>query len=407
LKRPRFKIFTFGCKVNQYDSQDIREKLLSAGLQEAEKDQPAGICIINSCTVTAKADRESLYQLRRCRRDYPDARIIVTGCVARKGAKIAGADLVVPNKEKSAIARLLTGKAAQPPAGESITFFKGHTRAFLKIQDGCDNFCAYCKVPFVRGRPVSKPLRAIIAEARSLVENGYKEIVLTGICLGKYGRDLIEGVDLTDVIEAIEPLPGLSRIRLSSIEYGDVTARLIGKLKENAKLCPHLHIPLQSGDDTVLKRMNRPYTSGQFKRLILKLKKTVADFTLTTDVMVGFPGESGDDFRQTLELVKALEPLKVHVFPFSPRPATKGAELPGQIPPAQAKERAGLLEEAAWEARSLVRKRFAGKRMEILVEGRAKPCKGGWQGYTRNYLEVVCRLKAGRANTLRMVRIEA
>ena len=292
MKKKTFRIVTLGCKVNQYDSQDMREKLLAAGLAEASEGVKADICLVNTCTVTGKADKESLYSVRRLRRENPRARIVVTGCLAQLDAgKIAGADRILPNAKKTGIVKAL-GLKGRPDRGESISSFKGHSRAFLKIQDGCDNFCSYCKVPFARGRPKSKPLEKAAAEARALAGHGYREIVLTGICLGSYGKDRKDGVSLVDVIEAVEKIEDVARIRLSSIEAMQVTAGLRRKLEEGGKLCPHLHVPLQSGDDAVLKRMNRPYTFRQFLALIRGLQRTVKDFSFTTDIMVGFPGES-------------------------------------------------------------------------------------------------------------------
>jgi threonylcarbamoyladenosine tRNA methylthiotransferase MtaB len=263
LARPRFsfKIYSLGCKVNQYDGQSIREKLVAAGLREAADNEQAGLCVVNTCTVTASADKDSLYQLRRFRRDNPRAKIIMTGCAAPGVRRmIPGVDGIIPNSNKKKFISVIRKRfpqlfqysvAGPPETGETISFFKGHTRAFLKIQDGCDNFCTYCKVPFVRGRPESKPREAIREEAQVLSRNGYKEIVLTGICLGKYGH---EGHDLVDAIEAIEALEGITRIRLSSIELVHVTSRLITALKNSEKLCSHLHIPMQSGDDSILKK---------------------------------------------------------------------------------------------------------------------------------------------------------
>ncbi len=326
-----FRIFTLGCKVNQYDSQSIREKLRAAGMREVSGSRKPDFCVINTCTVTGKADKESLYQVRRCRRDFPLSRIVVTGCVPSEGAKVEGADLLVTNADKPEIVRLMAGRfpgslrAKDVSTEESISSFEGHTRAFLKIQDGCDNFCSYCKVPFVRGKPLSKPLRAIACEAAQLASRGYKEIVLTGICLGSYGKDLSPKLELADAVEALEPIKELARIRLSSIEAMQVTPRLIRLLKAGGKLCPHLHIPLQSGDDSVLRSMNRPYTSRWFIALVKKLNKTIPDFALTTDVMVGFPGETEENFRNTLKTVRQLGPLKVHIFRFSPRPGTRAS----------------------------------------------------------------------------------
>lgn len=409
-----FRIYTLGCKVNQYDSQNLREKLVAAGMREAAREELADLCIVNSCTVTAKAERESLYQVRRCLRDNPGARVVLTGCVvARRGEKFEGVHLALANADKreiipalrKAFPRLAGTGGKDDLSGEAISFFQGRTRAFLKIQDGCDNFCAFCRVPFVRGKPVSKPLQAVVSEARALAGAGYKEIALTGICLGKYGVESPAGPGLVDVIEALEPLDGLARLRLSSIESCHVTPRLIGTMKAQGKLCPHLHIPLQSGDDRILARMSRPYTAARYCSLIRKLRKAVAEFSLTTDVIVGFPGETESAFRHTQMLIRDLQPLKAHIFPFSPRPGTAAAGMSGHVAPEEVRERILRLEETAQRAGAEFRSRFAGKRMEVLVEGRSRTQPGCWQGYTRNYLEVTVKDCRRLANTLRMVRI--
>lgn len=406
MRKKTFRIVTLGCKVNQYDSQDMREKLLAAGLVEAAEGAQADICLVNTCTVTGKADKESLYSVRRLRRENPRARVVVTGCLAqRDAARIAGADLILPNPKKKEIARAL-GLKAVTASGESITSFKGHSRAFLKIQDGCDNFCSYCKVPFVRGRPESKPLENVAAEAQALAENGYREIVLTGICLGSYGKDRRDGTSLVQAVEAVEKIGSVARIRLSSIEAMQVTAALRRKLKEGGKLCPHLHVPLQSGDDAVLKRMNRPYTFRQFLSLIRGLQKTVKDFSFTTDIMVGFPGETEREFRSSIEAVRKLKPLKTHIFPFSAREGTRAASLPGRLPMDEIKRRVADLAEAARKAGAAARGKFIGRRMEVLVETRSKHKPGFWEGYTANYLPLLikCRGKV-KVNSLFCARL--
>ena len=300
------KFYTLGCKVNQYDTQSIREQFLKNGYQEIDNGKTADTYFINTCTVTAIADRKAKNIIRHCVKENPKARIIVTGCLVEKDAlslsDIKGIDFLISKRFFR----------------EGISNFCGHTRAFLKIQDGCNNSCAYCKVPLVRGVSRSRPLLEIIKEAKKLVQNGFQEIVLSGICLGAFGKDLKEAISLVDAIEGLENIEGLLRIRLSSLEAVDVSDRLIQQMAESQKLCWHLHIPIQSGDDEILKKMQRSYKRKDYLELINKIKKHIPQVALTTDVLVGFPGEAEENFQNTLNLIKEILPLKVHIFPYSP-----------------------------------------------------------------------------------------
>lgn len=393
-----FRIISLGCKVNQYDGQCMREKLRAAGLSEAARGKPAALCVINSCTVTAKADKESLYALRRCRREAPDAVIVATGCMTECSRDAGnGADLILKNKDRPRIVpllrehfpRLLAG-AGEGETGEHISSFQGHSRAFLKIQDGCDNFCSYCRVPFARGRPVSKPLDQAVAEAALLAKNGYKEIVIAGICVGTYGRDLTPPVSLADAIESLAAIPGLRRIRVSSIEAVDVTPRLVGLLKAGGKLCPHLHIPLQSGDDGILTAMSRRYTAAGYLALITRLKRAVPGIGITTDVMVGFPGETEEQFRNTVAVVRRAGFAKVHIFPFSGREGTRAFSLP-RVDPLVVQRRCHVLQEEEEKVAARFRAKFIGKRLSVLIERRAPGRPGFWEGYAGNYIRVLAR----------------
>ncbi len=300
------------------------------------------------------------------------------------------------NKDKNRILEFLNENNEQnEPNGQTslthngISYFAGHTRAFLKIQDGCDNLCAYCKVPLVRGESKSKALSAVIQEAGALVENGYKEIVLTGICLGAYGRELNPTKNLIDVIGALENIEGLLRIRLSSIEAGDICDELIERIAESAKLCPHLHIPIQSGDDEILQKMKRRYNRKDYLSLIKKIKKQIPDLAITTDVLVGFPGERGENFQATLDLVQEITPLKVHIFPYSPRTGTCAANLTDKINPAIIKKRMARLKNIAQECSLAYRKQFLNRDAEVLIEQKLKGDSRFWEGYTPHYIPVI------------------
>jgi len=405
---PIFKIRTLGCKVNQYDSQEIRERLLEAGGREAGKGRKADIYIINTCTVTQKADRDSLYHIHRSYRENPRALIAVTGCMAefdsRRLKREPGVGLVIKNKDKGKlVSRIIKGSE---PGRQGISSFENRTRAFLKIQDGCDNFCSYCIVPYVRGEPRSKPFADVLREAQKLVDNGYREIVLTGICLGSYGKDLKPAGSLVSVIEGLEKLEGLWRIRLSSIEAKDVNDGLIRLLGQSTKLCRHMHMPIQSGDNDILRAMRRKYTRQDYIRLIIKLKKACPGIAITTDVLVGFPGEEERHFRNTLDLVKKIAPLKTHIFPFSPREGTHAFALRNVVPHEIVKDRFDRLQRISEACSEAYRRKFIAKKMHVLIETIGKGLPDCWEGFTANYLKITVHSRKNLKNKLVRVRLK-
>jgi len=388
------KFFTLGCKANQYDTQSIRERFLSRGFREIENGGQPDYFLVNTCTVTSGADQKSRNIIRRCIQANPKAGVIVTGCLAEKDwqslANIKGIGLIVK-------------KNFFP---EGISRFSGHTRAFLKIQDGCSNFCAYCKVALVRGRERSKNLKGVFKEAKELVACGYKEIVLTGICLGAYGRGLSPKKDLADAIEVLEKIEGLARIRLSSIEAGDVSLKLIRRMRSSKKLCRHLHIPIQSGEDAILKRMNRKYTSQKYQDLIVRIRSTLPGIAITTDCLVGFPSETEENFMNTVKLVKQIHPLKVHIFPYSSRPGTEASKLSALVNPALIRARCLRLKRVAKECRERFMQKFIGKKVSVLIEGGAKGDPGFLEGLTDNYLKVKLPFKSGLTNKIVRVKLK-
>lgn len=400
-------MYTLGCKVNQYETQVMRERFNQAGFKELEDKQPADFYVINTCTVTHRADSESLNFIRRAKRENPGARIIVTGCLTEldenKIKEVNNEALVIKNKDKEKISHFLDSLNRQTSAG--ISYFKGHTRAFLKIQDGCNNFCSYCKVPLVRGPSCSRPLNEIIQEAERLVRNGYKEIVLTGICLGSFGKDLSGQINLNSVLEELEKIDGLKRVRLSSIEMGDVTDTLINKIAKSEKLCRHLHIPLQSGDNEILRKMNRNYTRTEYLNLVKKIKSRIPGVAITTDVLVGFPGETKVNFQNTVDLIKKTLPFKIHIFPYSRRGETPAAinfsrsdiKVPAGIPALAGKDelKPGEIKERVLQLKKLEQgcafrfvRQFFNKTIFLLIEGQFKESPGTWYGYTDNYIKV-------------------
>ena len=394
---PTVKFHTLGCKVNQYDTQSIRERFFARGFKEARKAQKSDVYLINTCTVTAIADQKSRGIIRRCINENPQAKVIVTGCMVKNDSKelagISGVSFIISKSFFS----------------EGISDFSSHTRAFLKIQDGCDNFCSYCKVPLARGRSRSRGLADVVKEARTLVEKGFKEIVLTGICLGSYGKDLDKGIDLVTVITELEKIKGLLRIRLSSIEAGDVNRALINKMARSGKLCPHLHIPIQSGDDEILKKMRRKYSRKFYIGLIRRIKAKIPQVAITTDCLVGFPRENEKHFKNTLDLINRIIPLKVHIFPYSARKGTgaySGAAISFASEEA-VKKRIVILKSAANSCSVKYKKSFLGQKAQVLFECKSKEKKGYWEGYSSNYIKVLFKSRCNLRNKLISVRLKS
>ncbi len=389
------KFYTLGCKVNQYETQSIRERFIKIGFKELLDGQPADIYVINTCTVTHKADSGSLGLIHKAKRENPNAKVIVTGCLAERDSAhlshLKEIDFIISKRFFA----------------EGISDFCGHTRAFLKIQDGCNNSCSYCKVPLVRGLSRSRPLDEVVNEAQRLVRSGFKEIVLSGICLGAYGKDFQEKITLIDVIEALEKIDGLWRIRLSSIEAGDVSEALMRKMRQAKNLCRHLHIPIQSVDDGILKEMNRRYRRNDYLGLVRKLKNLIPEIAITTDVLVGFPGENEANFQNTIDLLREIMPLKVHIFPYSERPGTYAAEnFPQELSPLTVKERILRLEDVARDCALTFKNQFLNKEMDTLIEARHKKDIKFWQGYTDNYIKVLVKSEENLKNKVIPLRLK-
>lgn len=388
---------TLGCKVNQYETQAIRENFFKYGYEEVSDTKGADICIINTCTVTKMSDRKSRHIIRQTIKLNPYAKIVVTGCYAERDQKdiagIRGVDFIIPNSKKSKILDIIEGKdngnkALPEKFSLEISSFKDHSRAFVKIQDGCNNFCSFCKVPYVRGRSSSRKLKPIVEEVKRLVKMGFREIVLTGICLGAYGKDLEGIIDIANVIEAIEELPGRFRLRLSSIEPNMVSGRLIEVMAYSQRLCPHLHIPLQSGDEEILKKMNRNYRVEEYKGLIKRLRDKISEVSLTTDVLVGFPGEKENNFLNTLNFLKEISPSRMHIFPYSLREGTSASCFKNEVPKDKIKARIDILKSLAEVFSLRYREKFVGREVDVLVESKPDKKSGLLTGYTDTYIKV-------------------
>jgi len=402
---PTCGFYTLGCKVNQYETQGIREGLISSGYRERAPGEPCDVYVINTCTVTAKADKESRRLIRKCHRRNPAALVIVTGCYAelneREIRTIPGGHMVIKNRDKHKIARVAASK--RPPsffAGAlsrkrhfpfAISGFKDRTKAFLKIQDGCNIFCSYCKVPLVRGRSRSRDAESVIEEAGRLIEAGFREIVLTGICLGAWGEDLSPKSSLKELLLRLAGLKGHFRIRLSSIEPKYVTEGLMAVMKTGSRICPHLHVPFQSGDNEILGRMNRPYSAQIYEDIVKTARSAVPDISITTDMMTGFPGEGDRHFKNTLDFIGSIRPSRIHVFPYSRRDGTAAALFKKETPAGVIKARLGMMEELARDMSYGYRKDFLNKKTEVLIEGARDAATGLLKGYDDKYIRVLIK----------------
>ena len=395
---PSVGILSLGCKVNTYESEYIRNILEKRGYEIKDFSEKCDIYIINTCTVTNTSDTKSSKMLRRARKENPDAIIVAMGCFieSNKDNPIPGIDIVIGNRDKDKVPDLIDEylknkeRIIRLYKGRTdifedmyITSFPGRTRAFVKIQDGCDNFCSYCIIPFVRGKCRSKDKDKVIEEITALVNNGYKEVVLTGIHTGSYGRDL--DISFADLLNEIIKIEGLKRLRISSIEATELNEDILNILKKSNIIVDHLHIPLQAGSNEILKSMNRKYDLKYFEDKIAEIRSIRPDISITTDIIVGFPGETEELFKETLNTVRRINFSKVHVFPYSERKGTKSERLPNKIPTNIKKDYVKRLIELSKELEIEYASKFIGKELEILVE----QTKDGFSyGHTSNYLNV-------------------
>lgn len=363
------------------------------GYQPATDDERADVCVVNTCTVTSSADSSSRHSIRSLARENPGAEILVTGCLAERSPEellqISGVKHVVSNKEKENLLSKIFPDEDLPEF--SITQFEGHQRAFVKVQDGCNSFCTYCIIPYVRGRSRSRRLEDILNEIRGLIERGFKEVVLTGINIGDFDGNPEPGekpVRLADLIRAVDNVPGLKRLRVSSIDPDEVDDDLIDAIVNGKITCPSMHIVLQAGSNAVLKRMNRKYTRQIFYQTIDKLLTACPTFTFTTDVIVGFPGETEEDFAQTLQAIEDVQFAKVHMFPYSERPKTRAALYPNKVPPDVIQARKAEVLRASERAAFNLRKKFLNSSDEVLIESEDLAMPGYLFGHTRTFLPV-------------------
>jgi len=384
---------SLGCRLNQSEIEAITRQFAAAGHTVVSTPAQADVCIVNTCAVTAEAERKSRHRIRSLARANPEARIAVIGCYAtlapEQAGHLPGVAWIVPNTDKGRVAEIV---APYPPRrkGKGSGTGKGgpllRTRAFVRVQDGCDNHCTYCIVRLLRGPARSRPLADVVAEVQALAEAGCQEAVLTGVNLGSYGRDLGLPGGLYALVKTLLTDTDLSRLRLSSLEPWDLDEDFF-RLWESPRLCRQLHLPLQSGCNEILRRMGRRTTRREFARLVEAARAAIPDLAVTSDIIVGFPGEDEDAFRASYDFVAAMEFARLHVFPYSPRPGTAAACLPDQVPPEVRRARARAMRELGAEQASRFRQRFIGRAMEVLWEQRRRD--GLWTGLTDNYLRVV------------------
>ena len=415
-RKSTFAIETHGCKLNQADSLRLAREFVAAGYVRVSADVPADVYVLNSCTVTHVADRKARQAVRAARRRNPDALVVATGCYPQRAPEDLKAldevDLVLGNPEKASLVRRVTDlRGALSTDWEEATFLAidggaTRTRAMLKIQEGCDQVCAYCIVPRVRGRERSVGLDDIVSDVRQRVAEGYREVVLTGTQLGTYGFEWPD-ISLTDLVKAVLSQTDVQRLRMSSLQPQEIGRELL-EMWSDERLCPHFHIPLQSGSNAVLKRMRRRYTSEMHQEAVERVRNLVEDVSVTTDVIVGFPGETQADFQQTVDLCEAVGFSHMHVFPYSPRPGTSAATYGEQVAPAVKTERVHTLMALASDQSRRFRNRFVGTEREVLWE-RAVDLGGTemWSGLTDSYIRAYAPYSEDIANSVTMARLLA
>ena len=408
---PRVAIETHGCKLNQADSGGLATEFAQAGFEVVDEDTPVDVYVVNSCTVTHVADSKARQALRSARRRHPNATIVATGCYAQRAPetlrRLEEVDLVVGNTEKATLVRQVvdwTGDDIVPCATgddvQAISPSAARTRAMIKIQEGCNQVCAYCIVPKVRGRERSIPPGQIVRTIDEYTNRGYKEVVLTGTQLGSYGFDLDE-IDLTGLIRYVLDRCDMARLRVSSLQAHEIDDGLLA-LWSDGRLAPHFHLPLQSGSDAVLKRMRRRYDSSQFLDAVSAIRRAIPDAAVTTDVIAGFPGETESDFEETYRLCRDVGFSAMHVFPYSSRPGTSAAHFRDDVPPKVKSERVGRLIALSQEQGAKYRARFLGTSRQVLWESRKA---GKWVGLTDNYLRVTAGCDRELDNQITWARI--
>ncbi len=404
-EKKTYRVEALGCRTNQYEAQAFRDQLEAMGYEAAEAGQEATISIVNSCTVTESADSHSRHLVRDFIRQSPTSKVIVTGCLAERDPQIliniTGVTHVVGNSQKEQLLNTVLPDEEIPEF--SIKRFEAHTRAFVKVQDGCNSFCTYCIIPYVRGRSRSKSIDEVVKEVRTLVASGYKEVVLTGINIGDFdGNDPENPKKLVDLVREVDKIPGLERLRISSIDPDEIDEELQQAVLNGKTTCNSMHIVLQSGSNLVLRRMMRKYTRQQFMESVRRLVAQDPDFTVTTDVIVGFPGETDSDFDETIDVLRTVQFAKVHMFPYSVRPRTRAALYPNKVPHDVIQKRKAIVLRVAEEVGFALRERFVGRTMTVITEDHDNTYLSG---HTTNFLPVLIERKTFEPNQLLTVEL--
>jgi len=421
----KVSFYTLGCKVNQYETNAMAQKFKEAGYEIVDmNDDISDICIVNTCTVTNMSDRKSRHSLRRVKEKNPSAIIAAVGCYAQVAKNdlenMPEIDIVLGNEEKANIVqyveRFMTnrnkvieiediGSKKEFEDMGQITYTE-KTRAFIKVQDGCNQFCSYCIIPYARGRVRSRNAESIIDEITQIAQNGIKEVVITGIHVASYGRDFGKENGLIELLEKINAIKGIKRIRLGSLEPKIITEDFMQRLIKLDKICHHFHLSLQSGCDATLKRMNRKYTTSEVHEIIERLRRYYNDVMLTTDIIVGFPGETEEEFETTYQFLKEAQLYKMHVFQYSPRKGTRAAVMPNQIDGNIKEARSKRLIELSNENQMMYNERLVGQEVEVLFEDKeVEDGESYYRGHTQNYILVKYKTNENLENTLKLIKI--
>ncbi|BCS81265.1 tRNA (N(6)-L-threonylcarbamoyladenosine(37)-C(2))-methylthiotransferase MtaB [Anaerocellum diazotrophicum] len=400
--------YTLGCKVNQYETQAVAELFKKIGFEIVDFESKADVYVINTCTVTNASDRKSRQVIKKARKLSPQSIVVVMGCYPQvyphEVEKIKDIDIIIGTKDrqkivdyikeylenKKKIVAIDEGYKREAFEELKISEFNERSRAFIKIEEGCEQFCSYCIIPYARGAVRSRSLKSIEEEVIRLVKRGYKEFVITGINISSYGKDLNGNVTLIDVIDRVNKIEGVKRIRLSSLEPVIMNDEFIERLLSFDKLCHHLHLSLQSGSDKILKLMNRHYTTAQYQGIVDRIREEWEDVAFTTDIIVGFPGETEEDFNATLEFVQKIGFSRIHVFRFSPKKGTKAFEMPNHVDNKEKERRSKIMKEVAERLSYQFHSKFVGKTLEVLIE-RDSDFDGYYEGYSGNYIRTLVR----------------
>lgn len=420
--------YTLGCRVNQYESEAMAEKFIREGYEVVGFEEKADVYVVNTCTVTNMGDKKSRQVIGRARRLNSSAVIAVVGCYSQiapdEVKDIKGVSVVLGTRNKGDILywvnkakeegskQVVVNEVLKNKSFEELNIeeFQDKTRAFLKIQDGCNRFCSYCLIPYARGAVCSKDSKKVLEEVKKLAEHGFKEIILSGIHTASYGTDLDENIGLIDLIEEIEKVEGIERIRIGSIDPTFFTEKVVKKITNLKKLCPHYHLSLQSGCDETLKRMNRRYTSDEYRNIVSFLRENIDDVSITTDVIVGFPGETDEEFNNTYEFLKEVKLTKTHVFKYSPRTGTKAASMEEQVDGNKKDERSKLLISLSNKNEKDFMEKFLNRDMKVLFEQECNDRPGYYEGYTTNYMKVIvphdCNSIIGKIVNVKLISLE-